>query len=115
MADLTQEELAEKAKVSLKYLQRIERGENFTVRSLVKFTNALGVSILELFVPPRTWPRCALDPFPRAIPFDLQRWWIQHLDPAQLLTARLEELMAKQSVDLTALQQKSVEEVFTGL
>jgi len=56
-ADLTQEELAEKSKVSLKYLQRIERGENLTVRSLVKFTNALGVSILELFVPPRSTRR----------------------------------------------------------
>ena len=56
-AGLTQDEFAEKLGVSLKYLQRIERGENLTIRSLVKLTNGLGVSVLELFVPPRSMQR----------------------------------------------------------
>jgi hypothetical protein len=33
----------------------------------------------------------------------------------RLLTSRLEKLMAKQSEDLAALRQKTVEEVFSGL
>lgn len=56
-AGMTQDEYAEKLGVSLKYLQRIERGENLTIRSLVKLTNGLGVSVLELFVPPRNMQR----------------------------------------------------------
>ncbi len=56
-AGMTQDEYAELLGVSLKYLQRIERGENLTIRSLVKLTNGLGVSVLELFLPPRNMQR----------------------------------------------------------
>ena len=54
---MTQDEYAEKLGVSLKYLQRIERGENLTIRSLVKLTNGLGEPVLALFEPPRTMQR----------------------------------------------------------
>lgn len=54
-------------------------------------------------------------PYPKDVPFDVQRWWVEHLDQVRLLTSRLEELMAKQSDDLSALRQKTVEEVFGGL
>lgn len=54
-------------------------------------------------------------PYPQAVPFDVQRWWVEHIDRVRLLTSRLEELMSKQSDDLNALRQKTVEEVFSGL
>lgn len=54
-------------------------------------------------------------PYPQAVPFDIQRWWVAHVDQVRLLTSRLEKLMAKQSEDLAALRQKTVEEVFSGL
>lgn len=45
----TQESLAMDAKVSVKYLQRVEAGnENLTIRSLVRFGSLLGVSVVEL-------------------------------------------------------------------
>ena len=50
----TQERLAETAEVTVQYLQRVERGRaNLTVRSLVRIANLLGVSVGELFDPPR--------------------------------------------------------------
>ncbi len=54
-------------------------------------------------------------PYPQTVPFEVQRWWVEHIDQVRLLTSRLEELMAKQSDDLSALRQKTVEEVFSGL
>lgn len=52
---LTQEQLAEEAGVSLKYLQRVEAGkENLTVQSLVKLANLLRVEVIELFKRPRS-------------------------------------------------------------
>ncbi|MSP60274.1 MAG: XRE family transcriptional regulator [Myxococcales bacterium] len=52
--DLTQEQLAEKLGVSLKYLQRIEAGrENLTIESMVRLANVLSRRVIDLFRPPR--------------------------------------------------------------
>ena len=53
-AGLTQEEFAERvARVSLKYLQRIEAGRaNLTVLTLAKFAARIGVEVKDLFEPP---------------------------------------------------------------
>ncbi|MBI5499778.1 MAG: helix-turn-helix transcriptional regulator [Deltaproteobacteria bacterium] len=49
----TQERLAEKAEVSIKFLQRVEGGrENLTVRSLTRFAALLQVGVPELFTVP---------------------------------------------------------------
>ena len=54
-AVLTQEELAEKAAVSIKYVQRVEAGrENLTIKSLVHLANFLGAPPIHLFTPPLT-------------------------------------------------------------
>lgn len=51
--ELTQEQLAERAEVSARYVQRVEAGtENLTVRTLIKMSNALRVPLAELLVPP---------------------------------------------------------------
>lgn len=51
--ELTQEQLAEKAQLSIKYLQRVEAGrENLTVRSLVRLANLLRVAPIDLWQPP---------------------------------------------------------------
>jgi transcriptional regulator with XRE-family HTH domain len=51
--DLTQEQLAERAEVSARYVQRVEAGtENLTVRTLIKLSNALRVSLAKLLVTP---------------------------------------------------------------
>ena len=50
---LTQEGFAEAVGVSEKYVQRVESGANLSVRSLVKFANALGVPLAALIEPPR--------------------------------------------------------------
>ncbi len=51
----TQEELAERLGVSIKYLQRIEAGRpNLTIRSLVRIANALEVPVAELFDRPES-------------------------------------------------------------
>lgn len=54
-------------------------------------------------------------PFPRQLPAEVQRWWIEQIQQVRLLTDRVEELQVKQSEDLTALQQRTVDEVFSGL
>ncbi|MBI3073009.1 MAG: helix-turn-helix transcriptional regulator [Deltaproteobacteria bacterium] len=47
---LTQETLAERIGVSLKYLQRIEAGrENLTLKSLVELANTFRVKVDDLF------------------------------------------------------------------
>lgn len=52
---LTQEELSALLDCTPQYLQRVEAGqENLTVRSLVKFGEALGVTVAGLFRPPRS-------------------------------------------------------------
>lgn len=53
-AGLTQEEFAERvARISLKYLQRIEAGRaNMTVLTLAKFAARIGVEVKELFDAP---------------------------------------------------------------
>jgi transcriptional regulator with XRE-family HTH domain len=51
--DLTQEQLAERAEVSARYVQRVEAGtENLTVRTLIKVSNALRVPLADLLVTP---------------------------------------------------------------
>ena len=46
----TQEQLAERADVSSRYLQRIERGrENLTLTTLAKIADALRIRVAELF------------------------------------------------------------------
>jgi transcriptional regulator with XRE-family HTH domain len=55
---LTQEQLAEKLEVSIKYLQRVEAGkENLTIASVVKLANALDTEPSYLLRQPRTPPR----------------------------------------------------------
>lgn len=49
---LTQEELAEELGLNIKYLQRIERGQNLSIRSLVQIANVLRLSVADLFAPP---------------------------------------------------------------
>jgi transcriptional regulator with XRE-family HTH domain len=54
---LTQEELAEQADVSARYIQRIESGnENVSVKTAVRFSNLLRVSLLDLFQKPTGRP-----------------------------------------------------------
>jgi transcriptional regulator with XRE-family HTH domain len=54
---MTQEELAERLAVSVKYLQRVEGGkENLTLRSLVTLANGLQLDIAELIQRPRSAP-----------------------------------------------------------
>jgi transcriptional regulator with XRE-family HTH domain len=49
----TQEQFAEKVGVSEKYLQRVESGANLSIRSLVRFANALGVPLQALVERPK--------------------------------------------------------------
>jgi len=50
---LTQQELADKLGVSMRYVQSVEGGaENLTLRSLAGYASVLGVSIPEVFLPP---------------------------------------------------------------
>ena len=50
---MTQEALAEALTVSVRYLQRVEAGEeNLTVGTLVGFANALGAPLTEFLAPP---------------------------------------------------------------
>ena len=49
-ADLTQEELGEKAELSYKYIGEVERGQvNVSLDSIVRIADALGVKIGDIF------------------------------------------------------------------
>ncbi len=52
----TQAQLAERLQVSIKYLQRVERGVNLTIDSLVHLANHLDVGVRDLFDAPRGRP-----------------------------------------------------------
>ena len=56
---LTQEALAEKLRVTPRYVQSVESGvENLTMRTLAKFANALSTPVVSMFmVPQRPRPR----------------------------------------------------------
>ncbi len=50
---MTQAQLAERAEVTNKYIQRVEAGqENLTVKSLARFADLLSLNIAGLFEPP---------------------------------------------------------------
>jgi transcriptional regulator with XRE-family HTH domain len=50
---LTQEKLAERLKVTARWLQSVEAGkENLTIGTLVRFANALKVPMTEFLLPP---------------------------------------------------------------
>jgi transcriptional regulator with XRE-family HTH domain len=52
---LTQEQLADRMGISVKYLQRLERGRNMSLRTLVDFANGLNVALADLLLePPKT-------------------------------------------------------------
>jgi transcriptional regulator with XRE-family HTH domain len=54
---LTQEELAERLDVLPRYVQRAEAGKvNFTLRSLHRWADVLGVAVAKLFAKPRIRP-----------------------------------------------------------
>ena len=51
--ELTQEKLAERLKVTARWLQSVEAGkENLTIGTLVRFANALKVPMTEFLTPP---------------------------------------------------------------
>lgn len=57
-AGLTQQQFAERLEMSGQYLRRVEAGEiNLSIRSLVKFAQAVRVEVESLFVPPENWRR----------------------------------------------------------
>ncbi len=56
--ELTQEKLAERLKVSPRWLQSVEAGrENLTIGTLVRLANALKVPMAEFFAAPSTTKR----------------------------------------------------------
>lgn len=52
----TQAQLAENLEISIKYLQRLERGVNLTIHSLVEIANFLNVPLRDLFKVPQERP-----------------------------------------------------------
>lgn len=51
---MTQQEVADRLQVTLRYVQKVEAGEeNLTLRSLAEFANALKVPLEELLVAPQ--------------------------------------------------------------
>ena len=55
---LTQQEVADRLALTMRYVQRVESGEsNLTLRSMAEFANALRVPLEELFVPPESRKR----------------------------------------------------------
>ena len=53
----TQQDAADKLKMEPQSIQRIERGTNLTIRSLVRIARLLGVPTIALFEPPKTRER----------------------------------------------------------
>lgn len=50
---MTQEQLAERAEVTVQYLQRVESGrENLTVKSILRLAELLEVTVIDLFAKP---------------------------------------------------------------
>ena len=53
----TQDVFAERLKVSVDYVQRLERGSNLTIRSLVQIADKLTVQVIDLFAAPTSTGR----------------------------------------------------------
>jgi transcriptional regulator with XRE-family HTH domain len=53
----TQQDAADRLKMEPQSIQRIERGTNLTIRSLVRIAHVLGVSTIALFEPPKSRER----------------------------------------------------------
>ena len=49
---LTQDQLAESLQCATKNVQRIEYGQNVTIKTLTRIANALGVAVTDLVPPP---------------------------------------------------------------
>jgi transcriptional regulator with XRE-family HTH domain len=50
---ITQDEMAERLRCATKNYQRIEYGQNVTIKTLTRIANLLGVTVTELVPPPR--------------------------------------------------------------
>lgn len=55
----TQDVFAERLQVSVDYVQRLERGSNLTIRSLVQIADKLTVQVIDLFAAPTSTERRA--------------------------------------------------------
>lgn len=53
---ITQDEMAERLRCALRNYQRIEYGQNLTIKTLVRIANVLGVTVTELVPPPGRTP-----------------------------------------------------------
>lgn len=53
----TQDALAKRLQVSVNYVQRVERGSNLTIRSLVQIASTLVVQVIDLFAAPMSAER----------------------------------------------------------
>jgi transcriptional regulator with XRE-family HTH domain len=51
--DITQDQMAEALKCATKNYQRIEYGQNVTIKTLTKIANVLGVTVTDLVPPPK--------------------------------------------------------------
>ena len=49
---ITQDEMAEKLRCATKNYQRIEYGQNLTIKTLTRIANLLGVTVTDLVPPP---------------------------------------------------------------
>lgn len=58
----TQDEMAEKLGCATRNYQRIEYGQNVTIKTLVRIANLLGVTVTDLVPPPTGKPRPKAEP-----------------------------------------------------
>jgi transcriptional regulator with XRE-family HTH domain len=58
---ITQDEMAERLRCATKNYQRIEYGQNVTIKMLTRIANLLGVTVTDLVPPPPPRRKRALD------------------------------------------------------